>query len=467
MKNRNLLILGIVGIVSLIACTPADSDSSFSDDDSISNTSDDPNGPLKNVDALISKDNVKEHLSYLAGSEIGGRASGSADNLLACQYVADEFQQLGLTPYSEETGYFQPYQQDYTRIFSEYFSFEVGNTAKTATERYRYAYYFSFFYGNFSSFGIVYSPREFNDQAELVSFTNTSVNYADKIVLVDSITSTILGDLYNDGAKGAIVRDGDYPYPTIEYGQGDMFNNGDFLILYSSGESYSRLINNIGTGLNKVDVSYEVDTATKTVNNVIGILDVGATSSIIVSSHIDHLGRFDAEDDGYFAGALDNASGVAGMLELARIYSANAERLLKNIIFIAYNGEEAGLYGSFFYSRNMVGEKSDTRASFNLDMIGGGSNDYKLEIIGNYGSLTSSIENKCQEYDIENYIMPGNQPNSDHYYLGLLRIISLSFVHFDDRYYHTPNDTEDKINYDIFENQLAMIASLMLTSYNK
>lgn len=464
MKNRNLLILGIVGVVSLIACTPVNSDSISS---ASTSTSDNPNEPLKNVDDLISKDNAKEHLSYLAGSEIGGRASGSADNLLACQYVADEFQQLGLTPYSEETGYFQPYEQEYTRIFSEYFSFEVANTAKTATERYRYAYDFSFFYGGFTSFGVVYSPREFNDQAELVSFTNTSVNYADKIVLVDSITSTILGDLYNDGAKGAIVRDGNYPYPTIEYGQGEIFSNGDFLILYSSGESYSRLISNIDTGLNKVEVSYKVDTATKTVNNVVGILDVGATSSIIVSAHIDHLGRFDAEDDGYYAGALDNASGVAGMLELARIYSANAERLLKNVIFIAYNGEEAGLYGSFFYSRNMVGEKSDTRASFNLDMIGGGSNDYELEIIGNYGGLTSSINNKCQEYGIENYIIAGNQANSDHYWLGALRIISLSFVHFDDRYYHTPNDTEDKINYDIFENQLAMIASLMLTSYNK
>ncbi|NMV81966.1 MAG: M28 family peptidase [Erysipelotrichia bacterium] len=471
MKKFNLLILGIVGVVSLIACTPINTDSSISGDDSISDNSDssseDPNGPLKNVDDLISRSNAQEHLSYLAGSEIGGRASGSADNLLACQYVADEFQQLGLTPYSEETGYFQPYQQEYTRIFSEYFSFEVTNTAKTATEKYRYAYDFSFFYANFSSFGIVYSPRAFDDQAELVSFSNTSVNYADKIVLVENITLTILGDLYNDGAKGAIVRDGSDPYPTLEYGQGDMFNNSNFLLLYSSGQSYSRLTSNIATGLNKVDASYEIDNASKTVNNVVGFLDVGATSSIIVSAHIDHLGRFDVEDDGYYAGALDNASGIAGMLELARIYSENVDRLLKNVIFIAYNGEEAGLYGSFHYSRNMVGEKADTRASFNLDMIGGGSNDYKLEIIGNYGGLTSSINNKCQEYGIENYIIAENQPNSDHYWLGALRIVSVSFVHFDDRYYHTPNDTEDKINYDIFVNQLAMIASLMLSSYNK
>ena len=454
----------------LVACTPGgtesdtDTDASGTTDSESSNEED---NLLANVDDLISIENAQDHITYLAGTEVGGRASGSLDNQLACQYVADHFEDYGLTPYSEETGYFQSYLQPYTRIFSEFFSFEVSNTAKTSSARYRYAYDFSFFYANFTAFGSVFSGLAFDDEAELIEFDNTNTNYADKIVLVGSITPAILADLYNDGAKGAIIRDTDYNYPSIEYGQGDMFDDTDFLFLYAAPASYDSLLSNISSGLNQADVSYEIDNVSKTVNNVIGILDVGAPNNIIVSAHIDHLGRFDTEDDGYYAGALDNASGVAGMLELARIYSENAEKLAKNIIFIAYNGEEAGLYGSQHYSRNLVGEKADTRAAFNLDMIGGGSNEYELEIIGNIGGLTTAVETKCADYDIDNYTIYGNQANSDHYWLGQMRIVSLSFVHFDDRFYHRPADTEDKINYEVFANQLSMIASLMLTSYNK
>ncbi|MFA5442834.1 MAG: M20/M25/M40 family metallo-hydrolase [Bacilli bacterium] len=462
--NKPLLKITSLAIaLALVSCTP-----STTETDTSSISENDSSSPIQDVSELISSENAQEHIQYLSGTEIGGRASGSTDNLLACQYVADYFEDHGLSPYSEETGYFQPYLQQHTRIFSEYFSFEVTNSARTSLAIYRYAYDFTFFYANFSAFGYVSSGLSFDDQADLVVFSNIEANYADKIVLVSNITSAILTDLYNDGAKGAIVLDSKVSgYPITEYGQGDMFDETDFLMLYAAPQTYNALINNISNGLNKADVSYEIDNATKTVNNVVGILDVGATNNIIVSAHIDHLGRFDAEDDGYYAGALDNASGVAGMLELARIYSQNAERLSKNVIFIAYNGEEAGLFGSQYYSNNMVGERAETRAAFNLDMIGGGSNDYDLEIIGYAGGLTGSINTKCQEFGIENYTIYTNQANSDHYWLGDMNIVSLSFVHFDDRYYHRPADTEDKINYDIFVNQLSMIASLMLSSYNK
>ncbi|NCA96819.1 MAG: M28 family peptidase [Bacteroidia bacterium] len=463
MKHIKITILAIVSGFLLVACAPRTSDSSSDE----SSTSVDENSPLQDINNLISIDNVTQHLEYLAGPEIGGRASGSADNLLACEYVADQFQELGLTPYSETTGYLQPYLQPYTRIFDEYFSFELSNIAHTSSVNYRYAYDLQFFYGNFSAFGTVFSGKEFDGQGELIVFDNVSYDYADKIVLVESISSAILTDLYNDGAKGAIISDSGVTYPQVEYGQGDMFDDSDFLMLYAKPSSFDAMILNIANGLSQADVSYSVDTASKTVNNVVGILDVGATSSIIVSSHIDHLGRFDAEDDGYYAGALDNASGVAGMLELARIYSENINRIKKNVIFIAYNGEEAGLYGSQHYSTNMVGTASSTRAAFNIDMIGGGSNDYDLEIIGNYGNLANSINSTCAEYGISNYSLYGNQANSDHYWLGAMRITSISFVHFDDRFYHTPNDTIDKINYDVFSNQLKMISALMLSSYNK
>lgn len=469
MKHTNLKIIATVAGLLLVACTPIDSSSSNS-----SSTSDEANSSsnneanlLQNVSDLISVDLAEDHIEYLAGPEVGGRASGSADNQLACQYVADQFESYGLKPYSTETGYFQPYLQPYTRIFTDFFSFAVSNAANTSTVNYRYSYDFTFFIGNFSAFGYVFSGSSFNGQAELVPFSDVNYDYADKIVLVNNITSAILTDLYNDGAQGAIINDSGETYPVTEYGQGEYLEDSDFLMLYANPSSFTALNSNVSNGLKNADVSYTVDTVAKSVNNVIGILDVGATSSIIVSSHIDHLGRFDALADGYYAGALDNASGVAAMLELARVYRQNADRLTKNVIFISYNGEEAGLYGSEYYSKNLVGTKTATRASFNLDMLGGGSNDYELEIIGNMGGLGTSLANKLEEYGISNYVIAGNQANSDHYWLGAMRIPSLSFVHFDDRYYHRPTDTEDKINYEIFANQLSMIANFMLVNYNK
>ncbi|HOR20900.1 MAG TPA: hypothetical protein PLH17_03670, partial [Bacilli bacterium] len=126
----------------LVACAPGGTGSDTDNDTSGTTDSESSNGDdnlLTNVDGLISAENAQEHIAYLAGTEVGGRASGSLDNQLACQYVADHFEDYGLTPYSEETGYFQPYLQPYTRIFSEFFSFEVSNTAKTSSARYRYA----------------------------------------------------------------------------------------------------------------------------------------------------------------------------------------------------------------------------------------------------------------------------------------------------------------------------------------
>ncbi|NCA97520.1 MAG: hypothetical protein EOM77_05055, partial [Bacteroidia bacterium] len=131
----------------LVACTPGGTESDTDTDASGTTDSESSNEEanlLANVDDLISIENAQDHITYLAGTEVGGRASGSLDNQLACQYVADHFEDYGLTPYSEETGYFQPYLQPYTRIFSEFFSFEVSNTAKTSSARYRYAYDFSF-----------------------------------------------------------------------------------------------------------------------------------------------------------------------------------------------------------------------------------------------------------------------------------------------------------------------------------
>lgn len=443
-------------------------DTSSNDTSNSDTTSgDEDTTPINNIDGQLDPNLIEEHLTYLAGPEIGGRASGSATNLEACHYVSNYFEDIGLKPYSEDGSYLQPYIQDHTRIFKQYFSFEMSNVAKTTSQKYRYSYDFSFFYGRTSSNTWFYSPRAFSANAPLIQYVGgESSNYKNRVVLVDELTINLLNNLKAADALGIIIKDQGTTYPQIEFGQGDMFDETDFLLLWAKEATYTNLISKINNNINQLSMSYEMDIEQKEVNNVIGILDVGAKQNIIVSAHLDHLGRFDEEEGGYYAGALDNASGLSSILELARVYKENESKLTKNVIFIAYNGEEAGLFGSRYYSTNMVGDKANTRGSFNLDMIGG-SAAYPLEIYGNYGSATKLLTSTLEQYDISNYQILGNYAVTDHYWLAAMRIVSISFVHFDDRYYHTPLDTVDKIDFDVLVNQVEMIATFMLTLFNK
>jgi hypothetical protein len=127
--------------------------------------------------------------------------------------------------------------------------------------------------------------------------------------------------------------------------------------------------------------------------NVVGTLE-GADAKlkneyVVIGAHYDHLGRGGAgslaarEGDIHF-GADDNASGVAALLELARLLSAERPRLRRSVVFIAFGGEEEGLLGSSYYVNNPVVPLAETVAMINLDMVGR-LKDEKL-LIGGIGT---------------------------------------------------------------------------------
>ncbi|HKP38573.1 MAG TPA: M20/M25/M40 family metallo-hydrolase [Pyrinomonadaceae bacterium] len=112
--------------------------------------------------------------------------------------------------------------------------------------------------------------------------------------------------------------------------------------------------------------------------NVVGIL-AGSdpklkNESIVIGAHYDHLGRGGAgslapSEGEIHHGADDNASGVAGLLELARMM-AQGPKPRRTIVFIAFSGEEEGLIGSNHYVNHPVVPLANTVAMINLDMIG-------------------------------------------------------------------------------------------------
>src|SRR6266849_5170483 len=143
----------------------------------------------------------------------------------------------------------------------------------------------------------------------------------------------------------------------------------------------------------RLDLSVNVIRRESPSFNVVGILPGSDPKSkneaIVIGAHYDHLGRggegsgsLDPREGLIHHGADDNASGVAGLIELARMFSAQKPR--HTIVFIAFSGEEEGLIGSNYYVNHPIVPLQNTVAMINMDMIGR-LKDNKL-IIGGVGT---------------------------------------------------------------------------------
>jgi Zn-dependent M28 family amino/carboxypeptidase len=132
-------------------------------------------------------------------------------------------------------------------------------------------------------------------------------------------------------------------------------------------------------------------------SNVIALLP-GARRKheyVIYTAHWDHLGRQPAGAGGAtFSGAVDNASGVAGLLMLAQSFSRTQPPPDRSVVFVAFTGGEAGLLGSSFYAEHPVYSMRETAAALNLDQmhIGGPTRDVMIIGIGN-----SELEENLRE----------------------------------------------------------------------
>jgi hypothetical protein len=196
--------------------------------------------------------------------------------------------------------------------------------------------------------------------------------------------------------------------------------------------------------------------------NVIGVLKGSdpdlRNQAIVLGAHYDHLGRggegsLAPREGEVHHGADDNASGVAGLLELARIFSAQRGKLRRSIVFVAFSGEEEGLIGSNFYVNNPAWPLAQTVAMVNMDMIGR-MRDRKL-IVGGVGTAKEwrdlvDTANRAGG-DQTRFALTLNEDGfgpSDHssFYAKQVPVLFLFTGTHDD--YHKPSDTADKINYE-------------------
>ncbi len=104
---------------------------------------------------------------------------------------------------------------------------------------------------------------------------------------------------------------------------------------------------------------------------------------VVVMAHWDHLGKTtDPIEDQIFNGAADNATGTAGILEMARVMAASDDRPARSVLFLAVTAEEQGLLGSAYYGTNPLFPTSQTVAAVNIDVLNTNGSTHDITVIG-------------------------------------------------------------------------------------
>ena len=260
-----------------------------------------------------------------------------------------------------------------------------------------------------------------------------------------------------------------------------------------------------------VTISVDVVRREVAASNVIGILNGSdpnlKNEAILIGAHYDHLGTGGegslAQKEGdVHHGADDNASGTAGLIELARAFSTQRPKPRRTIIFAAFGGEEEGLLGSNYYVNHPVVPLANTIAMINMDMIGrmkankliiggvgtaqewrqllGSTNATEMQNVMATGGAVSSptktashagatpaahgLTGKMKSWEpFELSLSEDGYGPSDHSSFYAKQVPVLFFWTGTHEDYHKPSDTAEKIRYEDETRVLSFVAQLMRT----
>jgi peptidase M28-like protein/PDZ domain-containing protein len=446
---------------------------------------------------------LQQHVSYLASDALDGRRTGTAGANDAARYIAGEFARLGLRPATSgpATRRGSQVMARYLQQFPYVSGVELGKENQIALGPTRQRLTLSEewtplgFTGNgnvtgslvFVGFGIKAAELNYDDYAGLPIAGNIAV----------AVQGTPDGDnphgrfyRYVDvqwkaiaardaGAKALLVIAAapnfkEERLARLQYD--NMAGSVGLPIAVISQQALAKLTPELSfTQLQQLasakqqstvkpiagPVTVTTDVVRKEVPayNVIGVLEgsdpVAKKEVIVIGAHYDHLGRGGsgslAQRSGEIHhGADDNASGTAGMLELARLFTSQRPRPKRTLVFIGFGGEEEGLLGSNYYVNHPLSPLTNTVAMINMDMIGR-MKDRKL-VIGGVGTAKEwrDIIAKGTADANRSFSLTLNEDGfgpSDHSSFYGKQIPVLFFwtgTHTD---YHKPSDTFDKINY--------------------
>jgi hypothetical protein len=405
---------------------------------------------LKKSDQII-LDNIQNHVHYLADDKLEGRRAGTRGEELAMDYISDQFKQIGLRP-KGTVGYYQDFSIVEGKQINPGTHFIINDKELKLNDDY---------------FPFVYSPNVSIEALPAIAMQETGMPWF--IDLKDAIQENGTNphfdlnsyihaqavDLKKKGATALILYNTSSKDDEIKFDPKDRSDITGIPAIYVSKLTAQKYFSDASASL---DIKLKVDIGAKTRNghNVIGYIDNGATTTVILGAHFDHLGY--GEDGNSMLrtgehlihnGADDNASGTAALIELARMLKAS--KLNKNnYLFIAFSGEELGLFGSKYFVENPTINLSNVNYMINMDMVGRLNDSTKVLTIGGFAtspewSSLINMKNKKSPFVIK-VDSSGTGP-SDHtsfYRKDIPVLFFFTGLHSD---YHKPTDDFDKINY--------------------
>ena len=468
--------------------------------------------------ATITPQDLKPLVETLAGSEMQGRETGEEGQRKAADYIAAQFKALGLPPVADRNTYFQ--QILLQNEGWEDLGLKVGNQEfKNRTDFYTFP---SFNPSNpklelkevvFMGYGI--EDPKYNDYGD-ADVKGKAVIFYDGEPLGDNGQSLITGTEFRSpwsldwkkkvqlakkkGAMMAFIVDTKFAEnlknnrklistwgwksasPNAEK-QADDFINSMFVsptvaaaILGKKAEKAEDAMADLRSGKEfkpvKVKSKIEVRLAKSTKRlegaNVIGFIEgtdpLLKNEFVFVTAHYDHLGMSDSTV--IYHGADDNASGTAGVIEIARAFAEAKKQGIgpkRSVVCMLVSGEEKGLLGSRFYVDFPIFSLEKTVVDINIDMIGRvdnahtGNADY-IYVIGSdrlsteLHKINEDVNSRFVKLELDYKYNAPDDPNrfyerSDHYNFaerGIPAIFYFNGTHAD---YHKPTDTVEKIDF--------------------
>ncbi|MBS1656754.1 MAG: M20/M25/M40 family metallo-hydrolase [Bacteroidetes bacterium] len=407
---------------------------------------------------------LQKDVTYLASDELEGRLVGSKGEKVAYTYIIKEYKTLGLKPQGSK-GYLQEFPYDAGKkttgkneliingqtltINTDYFPINISTNKKVK--------------GSIVDVGFgMYAP-----QIKYDSYSNMK-DLKGKIFLMECSTpegddphskyapyADIKSRVDNAIAKGAVA----VIFTNTNDKADDLKANLEMKsyeatvpVVFLKGESWKRVKRE---ALNVADMTVNLKKVVVTGHNVVAFLDNQAATTVVIGGHFDHLGydEFGGSlyrgDKAIHNGADDNASGTAGVLELARWLSTNDVKEKNNYLFINFSGEEEGLIGSKYWVEHATYDTAKINFMINLDMIGRYRADKGLEV-GGMGTSpegykfirslsTDSLKLKFTEQGI------GPSDHSSFYLANIPVLFIFTGTHED---YHKPSDDANLVNYE-------------------
>lgn len=398
--------------------------------------------------------NLQAHVTFLSSDGLEGRRTGTKGEQLAAEYISAAFKKGGLIPKGTA---------DYFQDFEVNEGVQINPTTHLIINENNLVAGKDFFPLSYSANASVEAMPSmalhetgmpwFVDIKDLLEENKNNPHFD-----VAESLKTKAAEMQIKGATALFIYNSSSTEDGLTFNGKDAVQSLTIPVVYITKEAAKKYLSD-ETALLDIKLKTDIGPKVRKGTNVVGYIDNGAATTVVLGAHFDHLGWGEdgnsmlRGEKGLHNGADDNASGTAALIELARLLKAS-KKAQNNYLFIAFSGEELGLFGSKYFVENPTIDLSGVNYMINMDMVGRLNDASKTVTVGGYGTSplwgeAYNLKGKNALYNTNLFFKfdsSGSGP-SDHtsfYRKNIPVLFYFTGLHTD---YHKPTDDFEKINY--------------------